>query len=614
MTDQGQAFKGRADMLRHLLRGSKRFFAAGIALGWLMSLLSMITPRVITYTVDTVLGQEAADLPGIVRAWVDAAGGAAYFRQHLYVVALIVITVELLALCCRWGFRMMNARGQERFLRRTRRLLYHHIIRLPLEWHNRNHTGDIIQRCTSDVETLRAFLADQLVTLIRVAVQIVLSLYFMITLSPTLSLIPAAFIPVIILFSFYFHKHIEKNFKAVDEKEGELSAVAQENLTGVRVVRAFGREQYERERFEKTNTVYTGLWDKVMRLLAAFWASGDAISCLQRLLILTVGCVLCVRDQLTVGRFIAFISYSAMLEWPVRSLGRVISGMSRAGVSIDRIKYILNSAEETQAVDGSGEPLTGDIVFDHVSFGYAEGEKALRDVSFTAREGQVTGILGTTGSGKSTLMYLLCRLYDPTEGSVRIGGRDLRDVDRFLVRRSVGIVQQEPFLFSRSIADNIAMGRDHTDMDEIRAAAKVAMLDETAMKFAKGYETEVGERGVSLSGGQKQRTAIAQALMLERPILLLDDSLSAVDTRTDMEIRRAMDGMERKPTRIIISHRITTLMSADHIVVMDRGRVVEEGSHEELFNKGGMYRRICDMQMLAGEGEPSGLRKEGAER
>ena len=611
MTDTNQTFSGRVGVLKHLLNGSKRFFAAGIALGWIMSLFSMISPRVITYTVDTVLGQEPPDLPGPVLAWVNGLGGTAFFREHLYYIALVVVAVELAAMACRWGFRMMNARGQERFLRRTRRLLYHHIIHLPLDWHNHNHTGDIIQRCTSDVESVRAFLADQLVTLIRVAVLLVLSLYFMITLSPALSLIPAAFIPVIILFSVFFHRRIEKNFKAVDEKEGELSAVAQENLTGVRVVRAFGREKYERERFESTNDVYTGLWDKVMRLLASFWATGDAISCLQRLLILSVGCALCVHDRLTVGRFIAFISYSAMLEWPVRSLGRVISGMSRAGVSIDRIRYILNSPQEDHAVDGSGEPLSGDIVFDHVSFAYGDGEAALKDVSFTAREGRVTGILGTTGSGKSTLMYLLCRLYDPTEGRVLIGGRDLKNEDRFLVRRSVGIVQQEPFLFSRTIADNIAMGTEKTDMAEIRDAARVAMLDETAMRFAKGYDTEVGERGVSLSGGQKQRTAIAQALMLKRPILLLDDSLSAVDTRTDMEIRRAMDQMEQKTTRIIISHRITTLMSADHIVVMDRGRVVEEGTHEELSKKGGMYQRIYRMQVLAGA---SGYSKDGSQK
>ncbi len=592
--------KGRGRLLWRLLEGSRRYFAFGIFLGWMMSLLDLVNPRIISYTVDTVLGDAAADLPDFALRLVGFLGGPACLKEHLWIVAGAIVTVALLSVACRWGFRMMNARGQESLLKHTRDLLYGHIERLPLTWHSSNRTGDIIQRCTSDVETVRAFLSDQLVTLIRTAVQIVLALYFMIGVSPRLSIITAVFIPVVVAFSVFFHRGIEKSFEKVDAKEGELSSVAQENLTGVRVVRAFGREKYERDRFEKTNSEYTGMWDRLMKLLSAFWATGDALSGLQRLLILFIGGAMAIGEQLSVGKFIAFVSYAAMLEWPVRSLGRVIAGMSRAGVSIDRIRYILDSAREDTSGDTSGCDFTGDVVFDNVTFGYAGDMEVLRGVSFTAAAGKTTGILGTTGSGKSTLMYLLCRLYDPAGGRITVGGRDISALNREYVRRNVGIVMQEPFLFSRTLSENIGIGLEKNDIDLVRQAARTAVLDETAMKFAKGYDTFVGERGVTLSGGQKQRAAIAQTLVLSRPVLLMDDSLSAVDTRTDTLIRDALDRAENRPTRIIISHRITTLMNADRIVVMDRGRVVEEGTHAQLYAMGGMYRRICDLQSPEG--------------
>ena len=583
-----------------LLKGSRRYFAFGIFLGWMMSLLDLVNPRIISYTVDTVLGDAAADLPDFALRLAASLGGPEYLKEHLWIVAGAIMTVALLSVACRWGFRMMNARGQETLLKHARDLLYGHIERLPLKWHSSNRTGDIIQRCTSDVETVRAFLSDQLVTLIRTAVQIVLALYFMIGVSPRLSIITAVFIPVVVTFSVFFHRGIEKSFEKVDAKEGELSSVAQENLTGVRVVRAFGREKYERDRFEKTNGEYTGMWDHLMKLLSAFWATGDALSGLQRLLILFIGGAMAIGGQLSVGKFIAFVSYAAMLEWPVRSLGRVIAGMSRAGVSIDRIRYILDSSREDTSGDTSGCDFTGDVVFDGVTFGYAGDMEVLRGVSFTAAAGKTTGILGTTGSGKSTLMYLLCRLYDPTGGRITVGGRNISSLNREYVRRNVGIVMQEPFLFSRTLSENIGIGLEKNDIDLVRHAARTAVLDETAMKFAKGYDTFVGERGVTLSGGQKQRAAIAQTLVLSRPILLMDDSLSAVDTRTDTLIRDALDRADNRPTRIIISHRITTLMNADRIIVMDRGRVVEEGTHAQLYARGGMYRRICDLQSPEG--------------
>ncbi|MBQ9007779.1 MAG: ABC transporter ATP-binding protein [Clostridia bacterium] len=592
-------YKTHLSLLLRLTEGSRRYFVASILFAWLTSILDLINPRIIAFAVDSVLGNTRPDLPSPLLSVLDRIGGTGMLRPHLWMVALAVIAIAVLAGLTRYTFRMMNARGQEKMLRETRNLLYSHIVSLPLTWHNQHHTGDIIQRCTSDVDVVRAFLSEHLISLIHLIAQILLALVFMLSISPLLTLAEASFIPLIVLFSYFFHIRIARSFRKVDEMEGQLSAIAQENLTGVRVVRAFGRELYERKRFEEKNEAYTGLWDHLMHLLSLFWATGDGLSGLQYLLILVVGARFCLSGSITVGSYIAFLSYSTMISGPVRQLGRIISGMSRAGVSIDRIRYILNAEPETETEPVSPAPMDGDITFDHVRFRYAPGDApVLDDVSFTCKAGQVTGILGSTGSGKSTLMYLLCRLYDLPEdgGEIRIGGRRLSGISRRDVRNQIGIVLQEPYLFSRTLGENIAIAGLSASEANIREAAKVAVLEETVNRFTKGYDTFVGERGVTLSGGQKQRTAIAQTLIRNTPIMILDDSLSAVDTETDIRIRQELDRMDSKATRILIAHRITSLMHADHIVVLDRGKVVEEGTHEELMQRNGLYRRICDLQ------------------
>lgn len=609
-----ELYSTHTSLLMRLLHGSKRYFLLGILFAWLTSLLDLVNPRIISFTVDSVIGTAVPSLPHIFESLVNKLGGVDALRLHIGYIAILVILIAVISGLMRYTFRMMNAKGQEVMLQSTRDLLYGHILSLPLTWHNKNHTGDIIQRCTSDVDVIRSFLAEQLTALIRMAVQILLSLYFMIGISPAMTGMVALFIPVIVLFSYFFHVRIEASFQKVDEMEGQLSAVAQENLTGVRVVRAFGRESYERARFEKKNDEYTGLWDYLMKLLSLFWATGDAISGLQTLLILIVGANFCLSGRITVGGYIAFLSYSAMLNGPVRQLGRVISGMSRAGVSIDRIRYILNSAPEHETEEATDADMSGDIVFDHVTFRYEKPEKedgdekaaddvpVLDDVSMVLRAGQVTGILGSTGSGKSTLMYLLCRLYDLPEGQgeIRIGERRLPSIPRDCVRKQVGIVLQEPYLFSKTLGENIAITRKDASQTEIERAARTAVLDETITRFSKGYETFVGERGVTLSGGQKQRTAIAQTLIRKTPIMILDDSLSAVDAQTDARIRAELNREEGHATRILISHRINSLMHADHIIVLDKGKVVEEGTHDELYALNGLYRKICDLQSPEG--------------
>ena len=417
-----------------------------------------------------------------------------------------------------------------------------------------------------------------------------------------LAVVSAAFIPVVVLYSLFFHRKIGDSFLHADEEEGRLSAIAQENLTGVRVVRAFGREHYERERFEAQNKDYTKMWIRLMGWLSAFWCSNDFITGLQIMLITVIGAVYCVEGSLSVGAYIAFASYNGMLCWPVRQLGRVISEMSRVGISLGRIRYILDSPAEESAEESAisaSLPASCDIAFEHVSFSYPEGPKVLDDVSFTLPAGSSLGILGGTGAGKSTLMYLLERLYElPKDcGRITLGGTDIREIPLAELRSRIGLVLQEPFLFSRSLSENIAIARPgEPDMDEVEHAAEIADLKETIERFNDGYDTFVGERGVTLSGGQKQRCAIAQLLVKNPPVMAFDDSLSAVDMETDARIRKALGTHTKGSTLILISHRIATLKEADHIIVLERGRIAEEGSHEELMEHNGIYRRICELQ------------------
>ena len=464
-----------------------------------------------------------------------------------------------------------------------------------------NPTGDIIQRCTSDVERIKTFFQEQFVSVFRIIALIVLSLVCMILMNWKLALVPMLMFPIIVIYSVGFHNSIRVHFTNCDEAEGVLSTIAQENLTGVRVVRAFGREEFERERFERQNQEYTGLWVRLTHMMADFWAIGDASSAVQTMLVVIIGALLCVRGEMSEGDFVSFCIYNGMIIGPVRRLGRIISEMSKMGVSVSRIAEVLNAPVEEDKPGAQEKPMDGDISFEHVSFRYETGPDVLSDVSFTIPAGTSFGILGGTGSGKSSLLLMLCRLYEPSGGRVTVGGADIADMPARWVRDHVGIVLQEPFLFSRSIEENI--GICGASAEAVRKAAVTACIHNDIEQFSQGYETMVGERGVTLSGGQKQRVAIARMLTKKTPVIVFDDSLSAVDTQTDEKIRSALGRDLGGATSIIISHRITTLMDCDNILVLDHGKVVQLGTPQELLRQKGIFRQIYDMQMSIGEEE-----------
>ena len=587
------------NLIRRFLNGSKALFLLSMLASALSALCDMVSPQIVRIALDYALGgADDSVLPFWIRMIVLKLGGFRVLGEKIWIFALAVVLVALIKAAAQYVFRVANSAASERLVKTVRDTLFAHIVRLPFSWHMKHKTGDMIQRCTSDLETLKNFISEQMTGILRILILLGFSIGFMFSMNTRLALIALAPVPVIIVYSFYFHRRIGQAFLNCDENEGILSTMAQENLAGVRVVRAFGHERAELDRFEAQNEYYTGLWMKLARPLAAFWSTGDILSGTQILLTVCFGAVFCIRGEMTAGAYIAFLSYCALMTWPVRMLGRMISEMSKAGVSIDRIAYIMDAEEDKDQGKRLTPALDGDIEFKNVSFAYEPGQELLHDLSFTIQGGATLGILGGTGSGKSTIVLLLSKLYPLSEdsGSITIGGTELGDIDTAWLRKNMSVVLQEPFLFSRSIRDNIAITSDDADEEQIRAAAQIAALEETVDAFPRGFDTFVGERGVTLSGGQKQRTAIARALIQQAPILIFDDSLSAVDTETDSKIRTALRERFRNATVIIISHRINSLKNADKILVLDRGRTAEFGTHDELSHAGGLYQRICEIQ------------------
>lgn len=590
---------GKAALIFRFLKPCLPLMLTGLFFSAMITVCQAFIPQVIRISVDGVLGSDLSKIPEWVKAFLSEETIRENPGKMLTIAALAVILLAAINIAANYYSKVFAAKGSESFVKGMRDQLYDHIQKLPYSWHVKNQTGDIIQRCTSDVDVVRNFVTNQLMEVFRIIFLIVFYMVIMFSMNVKISLIAVSFFPIVILYSGYFFSKIAQHFQEADEAEGILSSVVQENLTGVRVVRAFGRESFERKRFDEKNERFAGLWIYLGKFLSLYWSIGDLITGIQILTVICMGVLFTVDGNLTVGEFIAFVSYNSSMAWPVRSLGRIISEMSKAGVSIERIAYILDEKEEDDRPGVTKPAINKDIVFDKVNFKYEEGAAVLKDVSFTVPAGKTFAILGNTGSGKSTLVHLLNRLYDLPDGcgKITIGGVDIRDIDRQYLRSQIGMVLQEPFLYSGSIKENVGITKESSAFDDIREACEIACVDSAIDSFTDGYETIVGERGVTLSGGQKQRVAIARMLVEHTPVMIFDDSLSAVDAQTDAMIREALKKRMAGTTVILIAHRITTLMQADCIMVLEDGAVAEMGSHEQLMEHHGIYRRIYDIQM-----------------
>ena len=582
----------KTQLLAHHLRPAASALLLGVGASLMMTLLRMGFTQVIRYTVDGVLLSDMSGLPAFLHALSPA--------SLLAMACVIATAISLMEFGAGYLQDSGLTMGSERFVKSLRDALYSRIQRLPYSWHVRHSTGDIIQRCISDVEIVRTFVMDQLVNLLSTLFLIVAYVAVMFTMNVKMALLAFAFVPVIVGYSVVFYNYVSEKYRKTDEAEGALSSVVQENLTGVRVVRAFGRERAELEKFREKNDLYTNLWLKLGDLLSAFYTLGDMMSIIQVFAIVVLGVHMTIAGEVSLGVYLAFVSYTRQLTMPVRRLGRVISEMSKAGVSIDRLLYILESEEEKPTENPKAADLSGEIRFENVRFAYEE-KPVLENVSFSIGGGRTLGVFGGTGSGKSTIALLLARLYDPQEGRITIGGTDVRDMDLETLRRGVGVVLQEPFLFSRTLEENIAITRENASHADVERAARDACLDASVGEFVNGYETIVGERGVTLSGGQKQRTAIARTLLSNAPVMVFDDALSAVDAKTDEAIRMRLREAAGDATLILIAHRVSTLMQSDRIIVLEDGRIIEEGAPQELLAMGGVFAKAAAMQAAMGE-------------
>jgi ATP-binding cassette subfamily B protein len=408
-------------------------------------------------------------------------------------------------------------------------------------------------------------------------------------------------IPVILVVSVWFFKKVTKRYEEYQEQEAVLSTTLQENLTGVRVVKAFARQDYEKGKFEGDNWEKFQRGRRLLQMHSLFWPLSDIACGLQMLGGFVFAATLAINGQITIGTYLAYAGLVVWLIWPMRNLGRLIVQTSTGLVSYSRLMEIVKQEREP-LTDGKirpAGPVRGELVFENISFAYEDSPEmpVLEDISFRCEPGQAIALLGSTGSGKTSLVNLLPRFYDYTGGSLKLDGVELKDYSREYLRGQIGIVEQEPFLFSRSIRENITYGVGRqVPPDEIEAAAKAAAVHEVILSFPDGYNTLVGEKGVTLSGGQKQRVAVARTLLKNPRILILDDSTSSVDTETEAEIREALNRLMQNRTTFIIAHRIQSVMNADLILVLDKGRIVQQGTHDELLGRDGMYRQIFEIQ------------------
>lgn len=607
-------------VLWRIMEGHRLQYAIAIAALLFANLLAYTAPLVVGVTLEAIVGDwKTTEVAPISRQVAALLGGYEYLAAHRWVGAVISVLLTAVGGYFAYSKGWFSALAADGIARRLKNKLYDHLQHLPTRYHDTADTGDLVQRCTSDVETVRLCLSAQITEIGNGVLLVITALPLMLLLSPVMTGVSFILILPIVLFGFIYFAKVKHLFRHVDEAEGRVTSVVQENLNGIRVVRAFARQAFENKRFESPNADYRDRSLAMLRAMAWYWSASDMVCLLQNGLVLFGGAYQVANGSITVGTFFIFLTFINLLLWPVRQMGRILTDLGKTTVALGRIREILDAQEEdvvsrTENAETPKFPATGAIAYHDVAFAHrrapdgrvsgaesrseelTEDQHALNGVSFSVKAGETIAILGPSGSGKSTLIHLLLRLYDCDRGHVEIDGRPVSELDRKWVRSQVGVVMQEPFLYSKTLFENIRLGRSAASQTEVTEAASFAAIHETITNFDQGYETQIGERGITLSGGQRQRVAIARAVLKNPPVLVLDDALSAVDSETETSIIDALRQRRGKRTTILIAHRLSTLAHADRIIVLEKGRITQTGTHKQLAAESGLYQRLWKIQ------------------
>jgi len=565
-----------------LLRGYRWIYFGAISAVGIAAVARTGTYMLLGYYVDEVLVNDSS-------------------QYTSFQVALGFIGLSLIMGIFAFVSGSLAGRTAEGIAKRVRDYVFDHLQHLTFTYHDQTNTGELIQRSTSDIDAIRRFFADQAIGIGRISMLFLVNLGALLILDWRLALVSVIIVPFTIALSVVFFGRVSKAYEKYQEQDAILSNRLQENLTGVRVVKAFARQGYEIDKFESEN------WEKYLRgkrlllMHSSYWPISDILTGIQMLLGFTIGALMAINGTITIGEYITYAGLLIWILWPIRNLGRLIVQLSSGLVSFDRVMTVIK--EQREPLD-TGEYLPENTVegaLDFVNIGFAYDDapdvSVLQEISFSAKPGQVIALLGSTGSGKTTLANLLPRFYEYTEGKILLDGVELKRYPRNFLRNQIGTVEQEPFLFSRTISENITYGIDReVTQEEVEEAAKAAAVHNSIITFPDKYNTLVGEKGVTLSGGQKQRVAIARTIIKNPRILILDDATSSVDLETEADIRQALETLMKNRTTFIIAHRIQSVMKADLIVVLDKGCITQIGTHEELLVQEGVYQKIHDIQ------------------
>ncbi len=572
-----------------------RYAGAILAMG--LTNIFIFSPVLVTGSAIDVISKQDFTYATPVLLWLarDLAGDAPYFA-YLWIAAFAALLMTAIGGAFLFARGRFAAVASEAIVRGLREQIYQRLHDLPARFYDTADTGDLVQRASSDVETLRVFLAADVVEIGRAIMLLVCVAPILIWLEPRLAALSLCLMPFLATGAYIFFSKVKDVFQITDESEAAMTATLQENLTGIRVVRAFARQAYEIEKFAAQNADFRNNNYRLIRLMGIYWSISDVFALSQIGIVLIAGALFVLDGSITIGMLFEFITMVSMVIWPVRQLGRVLTDTGKAVVSLGRIDEVLEHEQEPPGVTPGQGRARGEIRIENLQFAYEPGRPVLSDISVEIKPGESLAIVGPPGSGKSSLIRVLLRMYPYQRGSVKLDGHEVSELDRKWLRSQIGVVLQDPFLYSRSIRANLAVGRPSAPETELIQACQDAAIHDSIAGFPDGFEAMVGERGVTLSGGQRQRLALARALLKDPPVLVLDDSLSAVDTGTEREILAALERRKGRQTTIIIAHRLSSVMHADRIMVLNQGRMVQLGDHAALASQPGPYRTLCEIQ------------------